>query len=247
MASLKNLFRQALARARLRLVRDRHPGARYLDRVPGKPLDFLIHWLFPDLHGLRILQIGANDGVRNDPLYPWIRDYRWSGCLVEPMPDFAARLRQLHDQSPGIEIVEAAVGINGGSAVLHYIDPSLTGLPTWASGLATLDPNRARDAAVSLGLSPANVLTRSVAMITVQELLARFDPTEPQLVAIDTEGFDIKLATVLLEAGCRPRILHFEHACVSASERWAFVQHLHALDYETVSFGGDTTAFCATR
>jgi hypothetical protein len=31
--------------------------------------------------------IGANDGVTHDPLYPFVRDFRWRGIIVEPIPE----------------------------------------------------------------------------------------------------------------------------------------------------------------
>src|ERR1700681_618887 len=39
------------------------------------------------------VQIGANDGIKNDPIHVYVRKYHWNGLLVEPMPDFFNTLR----------------------------------------------------------------------------------------------------------------------------------------------------------
>ena len=31
------------------------------------------------------VNIGANDGVSNDLIYPFLREYAWSGIVVEPL------------------------------------------------------------------------------------------------------------------------------------------------------------------
>lgn len=246
---IKPLLRRTLAAAGLKVIQTNHPAARYVDRVPASPLDFLILWLFPVLRGRTFLQIGAHDGVRNDPVYRWILDFGWRGTLVEPLPDFAAVLRQLHAKRTGINVVEAAIAIEPSIApvTLYRVDPNLPGLPSWAQGLATLDPERMRQAARDLGLTPAAFLSVPVKTIDPITLLTGLKPGSPDIVVIDTEGYDIKLARALLQAGCSPTILHFEHACCTPEDRFALVRELADSGYETMSFNADTTAFRAER
>jgi hypothetical protein len=35
---------------------------------------------------VRFIQIGANDGIKNDPVHAFIKKYYWTGILVEPIP-----------------------------------------------------------------------------------------------------------------------------------------------------------------
>ncbi len=238
---MKKIIQRLFRAAGLQLIRSNHPGARYLNYVPGSPFDTVILRIFPDLHGVSFLQIGANDGMRNDPLYRWIRDCAWTGCLVEPMPDFATKLRSLHAARPHLQIVEAAVALQPGESLLYRIDPTLQNLPVWANGLATLDRARALEAARSLGLDENALVTQSISLITPPDLLQR--AAHPSIVVIDTEGLDIQLASALLDAGCQPKVLHFEHACVPAAEWWSFLARLRNLGYEFITSGPDTTAF----
>ena len=246
---IKPLIRRTLAAVGLRVIRSNHPAARYVELVPGSPLDFLLLWLFPDPRGQTFLQIGAHDGVRNDPIYRWIERYDWRGTLVEPMPDHADALRRLHAGRAGIRVVEAAITAEHTteSLPLYRVDPAMSGLPAWAQGLATLDPERMRQAARDLGIPPDAFVRVPVATIEMAALLAGLAPSPPEIVAIDTEGYDIRLARAILQTGCRPTLLHYEHACCSNDERFAFLRELAEAGYETVSFGADTTAFRADR
>lgn len=241
--ALKSSLRRLLSRCGLRLIKSTHPGARYVDHVPGSPLDYLILSQFPELRGRSFLQIGAHDGVRNDPLYRWIGNHDWTGTLVEPMPDFARQLRTLYAGRPQINVLECAIAAHAGSTVLYRIDPQLQELPDWAAGVATLDRNRALEATRALGLEPRHRVSQPVQTITMPELLRRFPPPGPAIVAIDTEGHDILLATALLDAGCRPTLLHFEHACAPAADWWTLLRYLHDLGYDSVTHGADTTAY----
>lgn len=246
---IKPLLRRILSAAGLKVIRTNHPAARYVDHVPTSPLDFLILWLHPDPRHLTFLQIGAHDGIRNDPIYRWIVECGWRGTLVEPMPDFAATLRRLHAGRTDVCVVEAAITVdrNATPLPLYRVDPSLPGLPPWAQGLTTLDPERMRQAARDLDISPESFLRVPVTTMDPAALLAGLVSPSPDIVVIDTEGYDIRLARALLQAGCRPTILHFEHACCTPEDRFALLRELTDSGYETVSFGADTTAFRTER
>ncbi len=243
MSFLKTTLLRLLSHRGLRLLKATHPGLRYVDQVPGTPLDYLILSRFPELGGIRFLQIGAHDGIRNDPLYRWIGDHGWSGIMVEPMPDFARKLRTLYSGQPQIEVLERAIAAESGSTTLYRINPQLQGLPDWAAGVATLDFDRAREATAALGLTSQELVSQPVETITAADLLRRFPAPGPDIVAIDTEGHDLFLARALLDAGCRPTLLHFEHACAPAGDWWTFLRHLHDLGYDCVTHGADTTAY----
>ena len=47
------------------------------------------------------LQIGANDGIMNDPVYPFLRNREdWVGLQVEPTPRNFEKLKKLHGNRP---------------------------------------------------------------------------------------------------------------------------------------------------
>lgn len=92
-----------------RAIRPLPPLLAPLPRMPGsieEALDLLAegkNYDNDDIHDPRrraaFIQIGANDGKMNDPLYkPMLtRHHRWNGLLVEPQPKLYNKLVALHE------------------------------------------------------------------------------------------------------------------------------------------------------
>ena len=81
--------------------------------------------------------------------------------------------------------------------------------------------------------------------VSWSEVWASFGDGRCDLLVTDTEGDDIR---ILRQAGIRerqPKVILFEHACVEASERWAFYKELSEAGYELSTSAGDTVAWRA--
>jgi FkbM family methyltransferase len=130
----------------LRLVRRLQRGWQRLNGRPVTLDDFLARW-FGRPGPKTVIQIGANDGVQNDPLRKFLKqpgDY--SVILVEPLPYYASCLRKLYAGRPDVAIVEAAVGAETGTRRLYFIPPEIAdqmdgdGPPNrWAHGQGSFD------------------------------------------------------------------------------------------------------------
>ena len=66
-------------------------------------------------HDFFFVQIGANDGVRNDPLWETVTRLRLRGLLVEPVPDLFARLKANYSDCPNLLFEQAAVAHRAGN------------------------------------------------------------------------------------------------------------------------------------
>jgi len=89
----------------------------------GASLHSVYHWplatwiqcarKFAQLSGRKstFLQVGANDGVKNDPLFPVLEpDFEnWVGLMVEPGEENFRRLTKLHSAREGWSLIQAAV------------------------------------------------------------------------------------------------------------------------------------------
>jgi len=58
---------------------------------------------------IKFLQIGANDGLRNDPIREHILRNQWDGVLVEPIPGIFEILVNNYNKLPELEFVNAAI------------------------------------------------------------------------------------------------------------------------------------------
>lgn len=73
-----------------------------------------------------VIQIGANDGVQNDPLRPYLKKPgNYEAILVEPIPFYIQKLRDLYKDRSDIKIVHAAIGSKSDTADLYYIEPEV--------------------------------------------------------------------------------------------------------------------------
>ena len=80
---------------------------------------------------VNFIQVGANDGLRSDPIRPFIVRDKWRGVLVEPLPSVFSTLVQNYRYIRGAELVfvNAAVGPSSGENLSFwtYSDEFLAG------------------------------------------------------------------------------------------------------------------------
>jgi FkbM family methyltransferase len=233
----------ALHRLGLIVVRRHHAAARYVQDPPRDIFDDLLLRVFPTLENLRFLQIGANDGIRADPIRQKVLDHHWSGLLVEPVPALFAALQKNYAGYAGLQFVNAAIDHQAGERPIFLLQPSLPGLPDWAHGLASFDPARVRQAAGELGLGEEAIVQQTVRTITWDALLADFGARPCDVLLVDAEGYDLPLLRAAPLGRWQPRMIHFEHACATEADRLAFYGELLALGYELASSAGDTIAW----
>ena len=100
-------------------------------------------------------------------------DHGWRGLHVEPVPHYAALLRQ---DRPGDAVVEKAIGAAPGRMTLHVIEDS---------GLSTLDAEAARAGEKWLGRTSHAI---EVEVITLDMLLAPYAGQDIHFMKIDIEG-----------------------------------------------------------
>jgi FkbM family methyltransferase len=226
-------------------VRTSHPAAHYLRHPPSSAFESVLLRLFPDLRGLRFIQVGANDGRRADPICTFIDAYAWNGLMIEPLAKNFADLRSHRGAAaPRIRLRQAAVDLVAGRRLVHDLAPSATAnLPDWTRGLASFSRERVALAAAELGLPESAIVAEEIDTITWDQVWQEFGAQPCDLLVLDTEGYDLPLLRAASLARHRPRVIHFEHACATVEDRHAFYQELTDIGYELATDGPDTTAW----
>lgn len=240
---MKQLAKQSLERLGVVAVSTGHGGARYLRHPPGSAFESVLLRLFPDLNGLNFVQVGANDGVRVDPLRPFLTQYGWSGIMLEPLPYNFAALQQNCGGNDRVRLWQAAVDNAPGRRLVYDLRRDIGGLPDWARGLGSFSRDRVAQAASELGLGEEAISAVEVETVTWDAVWQAFGARRCDLLVTDTEGHDIALLRAANLAQHKPRLVHFEHACVGPEERLAFYRELIGLGYELATDAGDTTAW----
>ena len=161
---------------------------------------------------LSFVQIGACDGLLDDPLEPYIRAGCLHGLLVEPQPEAFASLQERYAGNPAIALANCAVAAEPGHLELTRLRASHRHLLlSHAFGMASARPAALREALGRVTERPDEALeTIIVEALDWQQLFERHGVTQVDLLQIDTEGLD----GVLLEAypleSMPPLLIQFE-------------------------------------
>jgi FkbM family methyltransferase len=182
------------------------------------------------------VQIGANDGVRYDPVRPMIGK-GWRGLLVEPHPEIFERLKANYAAHQGFLFECAAISDFDGETTLCC--PVGTKNNTAAS---STDGN-----AVAMKLcAGASVNRIKVKAITLPSLFAAHQVKQADMFLVDTEGFDGPILSQLLEkTSLRPPIIQFEHVLMNQIEYGIYCDLLSREGYSLLPVAGDTIAVLA--
>jgi FkbM family methyltransferase len=173
--------------------------------------EFLEPLLYRRLHrcpDFFFVQIGANDGVFNDPIRQFVTRHDLAGLVVEPLKDFYEKLVQNYQPYPKVKPVNVAIHESARTMEIHRADPSkIAHLDPWIIGIGSFRKEHHRANAV-----PDEVMTtETVACITLDELLTIHHVSKVDLLQIDTEGYDYEIINMIDFTRVKPAIIHFEH------------------------------------
>jgi len=221
-----------------------HRGARYLELPPEGPFDEALLRVFPSLDGLRFIQIGANDGVRTDPIHKYITRCGWTGVLVEPLPAlFSALQSNYAGHHARLTFLNAAVDATSGERALFEIMPDTPELVDWARGTMSFDRAHVLRVARQLMLPETVIRSTTVRTITWAEVLAALRPQGCDVLVIDAEGYDVTLLRLANLARLKPAVIQFEHEALERRARLDFYGELIDLGYEIATSFSDTIAY----
>lgn len=190
---------------------------------------------------MRLLQIGANDGVRNDPVRPLVIRHKLPALLVEPLPDLFERLQANYTGQPDIALERCAIGEKSGKGTIYRVRPD-PDLPEWLQGIASFDRSHLSSAKFGVRDLEQRVEAVEVPVMTIPELLDKHHFTDCDLLQVDTEGFDTQIVHWALDAGLRPAVIHYEFVHTSPDLRVRCKMRLVELGYEFIDVGRDTLA-----
>ena len=88
--------------------------------------DSFIEEYFNALEDKYIVQIGANDGVQNDPLGKYLaKQGNYKAILVEPIPYYVTKLKKMYEGRDDIKIHQNACSEIEETKTLYYINPTI--------------------------------------------------------------------------------------------------------------------------
>jgi len=170
-------------------------------------------------------QVGANDGMTDDPMHQQVRQHGWRGALVEPNPAVHIQLRANYADVPDLQFFDCAVSDQAGEA--EFMVPE-------NSRVASLAPPNAAKHGPSTAI---RVRTQTLAALLEQAALPHLD-----LLVIDAEGHDARILAPLDLARYRPRAVIFESHHLSAPENAGLRAKFEAAGYAVLHLHADSFA-----
>jgi FkbM family methyltransferase len=201
-----------------------------------------------------VVQIGANDGINNDPLHKFIKRDHWQGVLLEPQKYvFQKYLEPLHRKTQGITVVNSALDKEDGFRPIYKISVSNS---RWATGLASFDRKILEETVKSGYIEihakkegcflPENkddfIAEESVKCISAATLLKIGGIERIDWLQIDTEGYDFEIIKMFNIGLTRPTVIVFENLLLSHAVKEECSNHLKINGYVFRDFGANTLA-----
>ncbi len=181
------------------------------------------------------VQIGANDGISNDPLYQYVLDYSLSGLLVEPLPGVFKELVRNYRGYNQLRFENCAISDKDGETIVYRPKGQV------ADGLehqkTSLNPQYVKKHHWVREIVEVRVFT-----LTFESLMRKHRIQNISLLQIDAEGYDFEILKQAFDTGVRPKILHFETSHLSSVNKRACRTFLVKHGYQYAETATDTLA-----
>lgn len=95
----------------------------YLESIRS---DVITRRIFSDLaerkgSAVNFLQVGGNDGVLADPIYPFVTQGNWAGTIIEPVPSYFRLLEKAYANFPKVTALRLAIGRTAGKQKIFFV------------------------------------------------------------------------------------------------------------------------------
>ena len=244
MNPLKKIAKQSLQKAGIS-VRRRAP---FLLQNPDKEMPVLFPFVLAH-HALRnatapffFIQVGAFDGVTNDPINEFVRDLKWEGLLIEPQSGPFAKLKESYRDQPQLQFVQAAISDTDGTKPFYRVRNDIEGIPEITQQLASFNKEVLLSHTAFYADIANAVITEQIPTLSFATLLRDYHVSKVDLLQIDAEGYDFEVLKLFPFEQVRPAVIHYEHKHLGADVENSW-RHLAERDYLLCHNHEDTTAY----
>jgi len=199
------------------------------------------------------LQVGANDGKTNDPLFEYFSSKKWHGLLVEPLPDVFEQLKQSYRGKTNVALANVGVAPSNGTLPFYRIRISNA---RWATGLSSFERETLvkhfengyiqRHAQMD-EITPPTTFDEAVEELpiptsTISSLLSQQKVDKVDLICIDTEGFDLEIIKLIDFNALEPDMIVFERKHLTPEKLAEADQLLANNGYQVLIDGNNSVA-----
>ena len=194
------------------------------------------------------IQIGAMDGVRYDPMWPFLQKFPEAigkADVFEPHPIHFQRLSQNLANFPQIKCHNLAIGSPdcNPEQTLYYVHPidiAMQGLPQWVEGISSFHLNKNALGGIGPHQTPEMhnlikpyIRNRLVRAMPLKSAFDKFGIQGCDVLLTDTEGHDWEIVKQWdFQAFGNPTVIYSEVICLLESEKKEFLSWLEQNGYD---------------
>lgn len=189
------------------------------------------------------IQIGAFDGIRNNPIRKYILKYEWKGILVEPVKYIFDRLVNNYKGYSNLSFENIAISDKDEIKDFHFLREGSNNLVSYYEELGSLSSEvtlKHRD--VIPGIEDY-LVTAKVTCITLMTLLQRHNIKKVDLLQIDSEGYDYKIIASIDFKVIKPKVIIYERVHLNNYDSKQCISVLKNNGYTVIKLGVDAIAF----
>ncbi|MDP2593814.1 MAG: FkbM family methyltransferase [bacterium] len=194
------------------------------------------------------LQIGANDGVINDPIREYVVRYGLRGMAVEPQPNVFKRLRETY-RGASVECVNAAIGAS--ELTFYTVKPSMMNEENFSAMTCIASFNKKVMTGllkknIPKGADPADYIDENaVPVMSLADLVQTYGIKKIDMLQLDCEGYDHELLRAFDFDRFSPSLINFESVFFPDAVREEIESMLKARGYHL--FRDETWDTCAYK
>ena len=185
-------------------------NSRLISNISYLKIDRLLKNLFEKKKNISLIQIGANDGKRFDILNYYIKKYQTKSLLVEPIKKNFLELIENYKDCKFVSIDNSAISVDNEISYLYKVDEKfIDNYSDHIPGITSFDKKHL----IKHGVKNRHIITENVNSLSIVNLISKYHLADFDLLYIDAEGYDGKIAIDLLKStSLRPIIiLEFIH------------------------------------
>lgn len=250
---LKRALKSLLERFGVRVTRSRMKASA----SRANPYHAALSALLTNSKTLTIIQVGANDGRLNDPLYPFAMEFRDRThlLLLEPQAQLLPYLRENYKDHPSANIVCAAIGPESNlrlysirSAAWPYAQPPYArNWPEYRAptGVASNHYQHVFDWLKSQSRADDHWVREMIEETYVESLTPKAATAKMgcnshlDVLQVDCEGMDEVIVSMFLEDGVYPRLINLEKSRNFTHKTQELGNRLSASGYKCFENGRD--------
>lgn len=201
------------------------------------------------------IEIGANDGKINDPIYEFVIKYDLPGILVEPQKEPFKRLKQNYINCNNLIFVNGAISKKDGYKTLYSVKESFhniyrkvmgqnpTGITSFNKDHVKKNIERVLKSLYHNKDIYRYIKERKVKCLSLKTLIREYNIDKVDLLVIDTEGFDFEIIKMVNFDKISPTLIIYESQNLIRSDQILCEKYLQNKGYNLFRHLGDVVAF----